>query len=1213
MSRLAPLRKLPATAWLLAALLLVALGTPASYAQPGPPAPTPEDIAAAEGKAETPLREQTIYIPYQKLRSLFEKEGRGVFLPYDKFQQLWKAAQAAGKKLEEIKPPVDAIISEVDSVAVINDKSDVVEVTATIKLEVLKPGWNEVPLRLKDAAIRSAKLGDNPARLLHDPNTGYRLLFEKKGKEPEQLTVTLVYARAFTKSPGANSVQFDAPQAPVNRWEIRVSQPGVKVNVHPKLSATEASAKMAEEGKPAEKKETVVEAFVGAADQVRIDWTPKAEGAAGLTALATVQVRQEVTIDERVVRTRVTLVYDISRADLSKLQVVVPTDHDVVNVFDDNVKGWTQKNDALGRVISVDLFQPARGTQNLVIELEKFIGDKEMPAEMARQQVKVPVIRALDVGRQQGVLVVRLADSLRSEVDSRLDLLQVDAAELPAPLAGQTWAYAFRYSRAAYDLTLTVESVKPQVEVDQLAEVFLEPQQVTVNLLAVYNIQRAGVFQLELDVPEGYEVRQVQGRDVAGAAAVQVDSHHLADRDIEVTVNGQKEMRKSKSRLNVNLARKALGKVALVVELQRRLDDLNLLTPTGTKTALELPIPRVSPPSTARSQGRVLVYTPESLSVHPTEQAGLRPISPSEAVQGLESLRAGRFPLLRELLSFAFTQEPASLKVEAERRRPFIEVQQTLIARIEQGVVKYESIFAYDIRYSGVKTLRLDVPTALIKELRNQTPAIRDRALDPQPMDVAPGFTALELSGDAELLGPVQVKFSWEEKLAELAAGKGVKIRLPQLLPKGVDRAWGQIAATRAETIEIGIDGDTTGLRPIDPRVDLKVSVPDAARAFEFHDEWSLTLLATRYELETVKKTSVELGLVRMVATRSGQVTVQALYRVRSAKQRIQVQLPPSVDLKTAFDTQPLKINGQAANLENDTQGNLFIPLVGHTPDTPVVVELLYHYNGGPGNLQVPTFLDDETAVQQVYLAAYLPEELRLLGMTGPWTAENRESWPPAESSSNDEQLLAQIRESVAGCDTLGRDFRTDGNLYLFSALRPTKDDTLRLVSMNGTLLQVLIFLGIAVVGVALTARPVGERLWFLAALVVAIVLIAILLPTLARVLMSEMLAAAIGLVLLVWVIRCLVWAVPRVVHWLSTRPVRTAAAASAVAAAAATAHPTSGGESPFRPGGAGTGTVVATAEENPGTGDRPPPPPTATTPTATPPVPPTEGGERHE
>ena len=53
------------------------------------PSATPAD---APEKKDNSLREQDIYIPYDKLRSVFEKHGRGVYLPYEKFEELWKAA-----------------------------------------------------------------------------------------------------------------------------------------------------------------------------------------------------------------------------------------------------------------------------------------------------------------------------------------------------------------------------------------------------------------------------------------------------------------------------------------------------------------------------------------------------------------------------------------------------------------------------------------------------------------------------------------------------------------------------------------------------------------------------------------------------------------------------------------------------------------------------------------------------------------------------------------------------------------------------------------------------------------------------------------------------------------------------------------------------------------------------------------------------------------
>jgi hypothetical protein len=64
------------------------------------------DKPAGKEAAETlqPPREQTIYIPYEKLRQTFEKDGRGVFIPYERFQELWKAARAQERKPNTCSP-----------------------------------------------------------------------------------------------------------------------------------------------------------------------------------------------------------------------------------------------------------------------------------------------------------------------------------------------------------------------------------------------------------------------------------------------------------------------------------------------------------------------------------------------------------------------------------------------------------------------------------------------------------------------------------------------------------------------------------------------------------------------------------------------------------------------------------------------------------------------------------------------------------------------------------------------------------------------------------------------------------------------------------------------------------------------------------------------------------------------------------------------------
>ena len=355
----------------------------------------------------------------------------------------------------------------------------------------------------------------------------------------------------------------------------------------------------------------------------------------------------------------------------------------------------------------------------------------------------MPVVKAVGVGRQQGIVVIRIGDELRAEPAKRSGLLQVDAAELPPPLQGQPWAFAYRYSALPYELSIRAEKVKPRIRTEELVEAYLQPESTTLNLLALYDIQQAGVFQLELDVPAGYDVRQVRGQAAAGAEAAAVDSHALSG--------------DNKTRLKVNLARKALGQVGLFVELFKPLSDPNLLSPTGQTSKLDLPLPRTAL-AVDGTHGRLVVFAPESLRVNPDQLTGLRSVSIAEAMQGIESQRAGRFPLTREVLAFVYDQEPASLSVSAERRKPQVSVRQFLTARIEAGVVTYDAKFHFDVQYSSVKTLRIDVPTALAAEIRNVTQGIREKTLEPRPADAAEGFTPWSFTGDSEFLGAVTIQ-----------------------------------------------------------------------------------------------------------------------------------------------------------------------------------------------------------------------------------------------------------------------------------------------------------------------------------------------------------------------------------------------------------------------------------------------------------------------
>ena len=62
------------------------------------------------------------------------------------------------------------------------------------------------------------------------------------------------------------------------------------------------------------------------------------------------------------------------------------------------------------------------------------------------------------------------------------------------------------------------------------------------------------------------------------------------------------------------------------------------------------------------------------------------------------------------MLAYAYAEPPVELTLAAERRKPQVTVRQLMVARIEDGVVKYQFTLFYNVLYSGVKSLRLDVP-----------------------------------------------------------------------------------------------------------------------------------------------------------------------------------------------------------------------------------------------------------------------------------------------------------------------------------------------------------------------------------------------------------------------------------------------------------------------------------------------------------------------
>ncbi len=1045
------------------------------------------------------FREETVYIPYRKLQQVFEKEGRGVFLPYDKFQALWKAAR---RKVSEVKPevaPVAAVIREIESRAVIGDQT--VQVDATLQIDVLRKGWVVVPLRLRQSAIREATLDEQPARIVFDSQHGYQFLHHHASERPGSVTLKLRYTRAFSKTPGQSQASFEPPQAPIHRWEVAIAEPDVKIEIEPLIAATRPQQDT-EGGESA--KESRLVAFVGAAPSVTLRWTPRAEGAAGLAAFVTAQVQQQVHIAKGVVRTSAEVTYDISRARVRQLEFDVPPEHKIVNVFDGNVKRWDVQTEAGRQRVTVELFEPVQGRQSLSLELERF-----QDAEQREFEVEIPMIRALKVGRQQGVVLVEIEEGLKGEAVMRAGLSQIDRDEIPEAQRKKKWAFAYRYGALPYTLKLRMETVQPRVSVQQLIDARLQPDRIDVTYVGRFQIDDAGIFQLELEIPDGYQVQSIRGQPIGKSVpAAAVESYH--------------RLAPEGTRWQVNLSKRALGAVGITAQLHRRLQVPELTESVDKTVVLPIGLPRAAGANLAFSEGAVLVRVPESLRVNPTVTQGLRAVSLREVGQLLPGVPietgSGTPPL-----SFLLAQGAAKLEVQAAKRKPLVTVRQVLATRFEPGVVRYTARFFYDIQFSGVPAVRVDVPTALVDTIHNATPGLRRRTVTPAPDDLAEGYTAWSFSSDSELKGSHELKLTWEQKISDLKAGSSSTVALPRLIPRMVDRATGQIVVTKAEGIDIEPSGTPRGLRPIDPQWDLdeRARTAGAAMAFEFVGDWNLELVARRYEPAPVKITAIERGVVRVVVLPEGRLSVQALYRIKSARQRLSIRLPA----KSEFDSQPLRIDGEPVLPEQGTKGAIFVPLVGRDAETPFVLEMRYSVKGSPGRIALPVFLD-EPAVQKIYLVVFLTEKMELVASRGKWSHEmSGPSLPWRTVSSADRSELydpvswvCDGRQSAArhsaGTFPVGR-----GRRYVYSTLRPAPppDGDLRLLVASSLLLQTAVIVALALVGLPLVGRSLRSQIVLLLLLATGLSLLGVFRVELLEALIGGAFPGAVIVMGLIW------------------------------------------------------------------------------------------------
>lgn len=1041
---------------------------------------------AEKANAESAFVEESIYIPYDNLQDVFETEGRGVFVPYQEFQALWNAARqdpTTQTTLEE--PPVSHMVSKLSADLAVEDR--VVRGTMTFTVEFLKSGWYSVPLRLPDTAVVNATLDGAPARLHSGEGTpGYHLIhFQEKGASTSH-NLTLKVARRFHEQSARNVVKFRTARVPQSSWTLRVPQSGIDIEIEPETAAAGELTSNQEENY------TELTAFLGTSPEVALRWTPRKEGARNLSTLYRVATNHIIDIEQGRITDSATLNYTIRRAPLPSVELQIPTDYRITEITNDFVQNWSVIAETdTHKTVNVEFFRPISDNLSLTIVLERFTEETTLT---------LPTVTAAGATQQTGKVSVEAVASLQTAFTTEGEVRQVGTVN------GRT---QFRFTALPYELITTLTPRQPRLQVQSHARASVMPTALQIDYTALVTIENGGIFHLKTAIPADYEVVQVSARydDPRGPNKGVLKDYHR-DEDVADT-------------LVVTFRQRINKQVKLMITLRRELNESALQSPSAEPARLPIPLPRIQHDQLEQFEGIISLYTPDNLQATIPTQENLRRIGRDDIP---ESLQNQQFQKADHLLqAFSYGKTGGTLAIKAVRRRPQIVLHQFRQLRVEPGVLKHEVHLRYQIKHSSVDNLRVDVPTELIDRIHLATPDIRHQEIKPAPDDLADNYTAWHLTGDAAFLGEQEISLSWESPIEKQDVGASLTVELQRLLPRGTDRTNGQVVLAAAENIDARPVSPTEGLRPIDPEHDLMtgLQVPDISRAFEFVGPWRLAVKMTRYEQEPLASTTIDRAYVRTVLTRNEEISVQALYRVTSTLQRLRIQLPPDAE----FDRQPLRLNGSPVDLEQGQENEYHIPLTDLPPRQPFLIDLRYVFEPEDGDLELPVFVE-KPALQRIYLSVYQPKERRYLGVSGPWSSQQKWDpdilgWRPIPKKS-DEEVLNWVYESLPMSRKTLTSFATDGKHLLFSSLRPPfgEDGRVQVRSMSRTWLNTWALLLILGFGSWMLTKSWQHRLLSLASIVSAGLVLAVFVPEFLGGLMTAGTICALAIIVLAWFLR---------------------------------------------------------------------------------------------
>lgn len=638
-----------------------------------------------------------------------------------------------------------------------------------------------------------------------------------------------------------------------------------------------------------------------------------------------------------------------SQGRVTSLVFQVPAGFTVSDVRDGPAGSWRFDPGTARLRVPVEPAQDAGF--HLIVETQR--GSAALPAA-----VDLAPLRVLDSAGEVGTIGLLFSDEAQPDEIGETDVSRVnpgdfDADLLPKDKEGRQvlpFQHAFRYSTGDPKLSLRVSPVSPELRSEFRQLVSLGEDRMVVTCDLDVNITRAGVFRLDLSIPDGLEIESASGAALG----------HWTERGGE---GGRV--------LTLHLAGKTLGVHAFSITMSGR--------PTGTVE--NWTAPRVSLRGASRETGVLTVVPERGLQVRTMDRTNVSQLDPRELADGAEAvMREAAKP---GALGYRILQGDWRLLLSISRLDPWVTARVLHEVTLREGQVLHQAKLAYKIENAAVKSLRVRIPSldeAAAATLRGTGPAVADF------VPVAGGDGIYEIRFQRGIAGNTEVDLAWQH-----AATGGDRESILPIAPEEIRQLTYFTALRAGGRLELETGDLPRGWQRGDWSI-VRSSMgvrPDAATpslVFRTADpEGPLEVSLKRLDLAELRRIRVSDGdLLTLLSPDGAALTAVNLRLHVSGKNTLRLKLPKDAAMFNVL------VNGEGAPLVREGEDWLFHVFPSPEAGRPADLRFVYSSRTGGGRrLEGPM---PDVPMENLRWRVLVPEGWRVTGHGGDFDLLHRGS-----------------------------------------------------------------------------------------------------------------------------------------------------------------------------------------------------------------------------